>query len=275
MAANRKIVIKDDLDLEKIRVSGQAFRISVMDDGAYRFITGEDVLYIRNTNDDEYEISCSEEEFKAVWHDYFDLDRNYSLIRKEFRGRHGFIDESMDNGKGIRILRQDPFEMLITFIISQRKNIPAISASVEKLCERYGHSIDTDREKLYSFPSPEALFGVSDTELRECSLGYRAPYVADAAYRVATGKTDLEGLKELPDEELFNELIKVHGVGKKVANCICLFAYSRVGMVPVDVWIQRAIEERCDGVSPFELFGEYAGIMQQYIFYNMREYSRG
>ena len=263
--------ITDDFDLEKIRVSGQAFRIRRMDDGAYRFITGEEVLYIKNVSQDEYEISCSKEKWNGLWYDYFDLGRNYSGIRKEMTGRHGFIDESMIRGAGIRILKQDPFEMLITFIISQRKNIPAISASVEKLCERFGKKIVTEREELYAFPEPEVLSRATYEELKSCSLGYRAPYVADAANRVAKGITDLEAIKTLGDEELFNELIKVHGVGKKVANCICLFAYSRVGMVPVDVWIKRAIDERCNGVSPFELFGEYSGIIQQYIFYNMRE----
>ena len=262
--------IKDDLDLEKIRVSGQAFRIRVMDDGSYRFITGDDVLYIKHAGADEYEVSCPKDRWDTLWHDYFDLDRDYAGIRAEMKGRHGFIDESMACGAGIRILRQDPFEMLVTFIISQRKNIPAIASSVEKLCEKFGKKIKSDREELYSFPTPEALMAATETELKACSLGYRAPYVADAAFRVATGKTDLHGLYKLSDEDLFDELIKVHGVGKKVANCICLFAYGRVAMVPVDVWIARAIEERCDGVSPFDLFGEYAGIMQQYIFYYMR-----
>ena len=257
--------------MHKIADSGQAFRIRRMDDGAYRFITGSEVLYIKHISEDDYEISCSKEKWEELWRNYFDLDRSYAEIRDRMKGRHDFIDESMACGAGIRILKQDPFEMLITFIISQRKNIPAISASVEKLCRRYGKKIVTKCEELYSFPEPEALSSATDKELRDCSLGYRAPYVADAAYRVANGITDLEKIKKLSDEDLFDELIKIHGVGKKVANCICLFAYSRVGMVPVDVWIKRAIDERCNGVSPFELFGEYSGIIQQYIFYNMRE----
>lgn len=265
------VSIKDDLDLEKIRVSGQAFRINDIGDKRYRFITGEDVLYIRHVDGDKYEVSCSEKKWNLVWHDYFDLGRNYATIRKELSGRHDFIDESMKCGKGIRILKQDPFEMLITFIISQRKNIPAISASVEKICLRYGKKIKTDFEEIYTFPTPDELCRATEEELKECSLGYRVPYVMDAVRRVFSGELKPDKLYDLDDEDLFNELIKVHGVGKKVANCICLFAYGRVGMVPVDVWIARAIEEKCNGVSPFEMFGENAGIIQQYIFYNMQQ----
>ncbi len=268
-----RIEIKDDLDLGKIKESGQAFRISVDDKGVYRFITGGNVLYISKAGKDVYEISCTKDKWDSLWHDYFDLDRNYSGLRDELRGKNKYIDECMEYGKGIRILRQDPFEMLITFIISQRKNIPAISASVEKLCERFGKKISSEGDYIYLFPTPEALSQAKDEELRACSLGYRAPYVASAARMVSEGELDLDALHCMSDEEVFDNLIKVFGVGKKVANCICLFAYARAGMVPVDVWIGRAIEERFGGESPFDDFGEYAGIIQQYVFYTMKNQS--
>ena len=268
-----RIEIKDDLDLEKIKESGQAFRISKDDKGVFRFITGGDVLYISKAGKDACEISCSKDKWDSLWHDYFDLDRNYSGLRDELRGKNRFIDECMEYGKGIRILRQDPFEMLITFIISQRKNIPAISASVEKLCESFGKRISSEGEDVFLFPTPEALARATDDELKACSLGYRAPYVACAARMVSDGELDLEALYTMSDEEVFDRLIKVYGVGKKVANCICLFAYARVGMVPVDVWIGRAIDERFGGESPFESFGEYAGIIQQYVFYTVKNQS--
>lgn len=161
--------------------------------------------------------------------------------------------------------------MLVTFIISQRKNIPAISKSVDHIAERYGRPIVTEFETVHAFPTPEELSAASEEDLRGCSLGYRAPYVADAVRLVLSGELDLEAVAKLGDEELFEELKKVHGVGKKVANCICLFAYGRTGLVPVDVWIARAIEQECEGVDPFAAFGDDAGIIQQYVFFYMTQ----
>lgn len=265
------IRIEDDFDLEKIALSGQCFRVGRFADGIYRFITGNDVLYIRQHPEDVrvYDISCSENVWRSVWVPYFDLERNYSQIRADAKGKSGFLDQAMDFGEGVRVLKQDPWEMLITFIISQRKNIPAISKSVNLIAERYGTLIETPFETVYTFPTPEALASATDDDLRACSLGYRAPYVADAAQKVCSGDLDLAAVAALSDEELFEELQRVHGVGKKVSNCVCLFAYGRVSMVPVDVWIARAIEQDCKGEDPFAQFGGNAGIMQQFAFYFM------
>lgn len=291
-----RIEIADDLDLEKIRISGQCFRVKKMDDDAYRFITGDDVLYIKELNETamdpskrardphdpkheqqsihSYEISCDKDTWQRVWHPYFDLDRNYANIRKEALNacspeNKAFIENSIDAGYGIRILNQDAWEMLVTFIISQRKNMPAIAKSVEAISNKFGEPITTDRETIYAFPTAEALAQATEDDLRKCSLGYRAPYVLDAARKVTSGDLDLQAISTMQDDELFEKLQMVHGVGKKVANCICLFGYARHALVPVDVWIARAIETECCGVDPFEQFGEYAGIIQQYVFFNM------
>ena len=176
-----------------------------------------------------------------------------------------FLTQAERAGRGLRILRQDPWEMLITFIISQRKNIPAIRLAVEKLAMLYGHPVN---EMLFTFPTPEELGRASEADLRAAGLGYRAPYVKDAADKVLSGALDLEAMGKLGDEALFEKLISVKGVGKKVANCICLFGFGRTSRAPVDVWIERAIT-LCGGVDPFPAFGEYAGIMQQYAFYYM------
>lgn len=272
------ITIEDDFDLSKIAASGQCFRVRQFDDGMYRFITREHVLYIKKVDVDSigkfdrsvrYEVSCSPEEWERIWHPYFDLDRDYAAIRKRSGDKNSFIDSAMDFGRGIRVLNQDPWEMLVTFIISQRKNMPAISKSVNLIAERFGSPVETQFEMIYAFPTPEQLTQASDEDLRACSLGYRAPYVADAARCVLSGELDLNAIASFSDEDLFEELQKVHGVGKKVANCICLFAYGRTSLVPVDVWIARAIEDECAGEDPFDAFGKDAGIIQQYVFYYM------
>ena len=163
--------------------------------------------------------------------------------------------------------------MLVTFIISQRKSIPAIAGAVEKLSERWGEPLKTPRETVFSFPTPERLRGVTEEELRACSLGYRAPYILDAVRRVTAGELDLGGLRKADDEARLRQLMTVCGVGKKVAACVALFGYDRQALAPVDVWIRRAMEEQWGGRDPFGDYGEAAGLMQQYVFFYIR--SRG
>ncbi len=264
------ITIDDDFDMEKIAQSGQCFRVKRMDDDSYRFITGDEAVYIRDEKDHHFSISCGREVWDDIWYPYFDLGRDYSAIFTAERDKNEFTRKAMDYSRGLRVLRQDAWETLITFIISQRKNIPAISRAVETLSSLYGHRITTPYETLCTFPSPRELAAATEEDLRGCGLGYRAPYVADAQNRVNGGDLDLSSLASLSDEDLLLELQKVRGVGKKVANCVALFAYGRTGCVPVDVWISRAINEDCNGRSPFPEFGENAGIIQQYVFYYER-----
>ncbi len=262
--------ITDDFDPDKIIQSGQCFRASSIGDGVYRFITGSSVLYICREEENSYSISCTQNEWNDVWVPYFNLERSYSDIRHAHRHKLAFVDEAMEHGKGLRILKQDPWEMLITFIISQRKSIPAITKCVETIAHNYGDPVDTPYGRVHLFPSPERLSDVSEDALRKCGLGYRTPYVADATDRVVTGKLDLSKIATLDSDELLTKLQSVHGVGIKVANCVALFAYGRMECAPVDVWISRAIDEECDGVSPFPMYGTDAGIIQQYIFYYMK-----
>ncbi|MCI8312936.1 MAG: DNA-3-methyladenine glycosylase 2 family protein [Lachnospiraceae bacterium] len=267
-----QIEIQDDFDLKKISISGQCFRVKCFEGERYRFISGDKVIYIQQVKPQTFSVSATMEEWEEIWRPYFDLDRCYCDIFNKECKKHPFVHKAMLYGQGLRILRQEPWEMLITFILSQRKNIPAISKSVEMLSSRYGHRIETEYETLYSFPSPQELSRASVEELKECSLGYRAQYVFDAIWQVLTGKLDLDVLFTYEDERLLEELQKMHGIGKKVANCIALFAYGRMACVPIDVWISRAIEEDCKGESPFPLFKENAGIIQQYVFYYERHH---
>lgn len=270
-----KIQINDDFDMKKIADSGQAFRIRCFDDGTFRFITGNSTVDIKYIHKEEntaacsadIEVSCSEKEWENIWVPYFDISRNYSDIRHRVPESDEFLSRAAASGRGLRILRQDPFETMITFIISQRKNIPAIKSAVETLCRNYGEKISAEREDLYLFPVPEKLAALSEDDLRGCNLGYRAPYVLDAAKKVSEEIIDLEKIDSLSDEDLLEKLKDVKGIGKKVANCIALFAYGRVGLAPIDTWISKVIEQKYDGIDPFPAYGSTAGIMQQYIFY--------
>ena len=159
----------------------------------------------------------------------------------------------------------------VSFIISQRKSIPAIRRAVELLSERFGERLGSDSEgPVYAFPTAEALCCAGEQALQECGLGYRTRYVLHAAQQAAEGTLDLKKLASLPDEALFARLMELDGVGKKVANCVCLFGYGRVGRVPVDVWIERLIRDEFAGQDPFPQFGLEAGIVQQYLFFYKR-----
>ena len=273
-----RVIIQDDFDLKKIAVSGQCFRVRLLDNGYWRFICRDEVCYIRPLHAAcEYDVICSPGSWDSFWMDYFDLDRGYAEIRESITTDNAFIRKAVQEGAGIRVLRQDPWEILITFIISQRKNIPSIRKTVEWLAEHAGHEIDTPFERLHSFPSPEELVEFGSEGLESASLGYRLPYIEDAIARVYGGVLDLDTLALLEDEALFDRLMKVHGVGKKVANCVCLFAYGRVSRTPIDTWIRRMIAEECDGCDPFPGFGDIAGIIQQYVFYTeqVHKYDNG
>lgn len=170
-------------------------------------------------------------------------------------------------------MRQNPFEMLITFIISQRKSIPAIRSAVEKLCRVAGTPVRTETEDLYLFPSPSRLSRLSLETLRDCSLGYRAPYVRQTARMVAGGKIKMKELSRLSDQDLLEQLQTIPGVGIKVASCVSLYGFHRTATAPVDVWIDRVISSHYNKKNPFPDFKKTAGLMQQYMFYYYRDHA--
>ena len=262
-----EVQIPDLFDMEKIAGSGQCFRAVPFPDGTYRFITGDEVLYIRNVSDTLYDVSCNREIWERVWIPYFDLGRNYRDVSRQIPAGDAFLTLAARAGAGIRILRQDPWETLITFILSQRKSIPAIRSMVEMLCEQYGTVKKTPFETLYAFPTAVQMRDVHMEDYIACKAGYRASYLCDAVEQVLSGRLDLGKIAMLPDEALLAALEEVRGVGKKVASCVALFAYGRTACAPVDTWIGKIIREKYEGQDPFRRYGTVAGIMQQYFFY--------
>lgn len=259
--------ITDNFDLQKIADSGQCFRVKAFPDGTYRFITGSHVLYITYLEQNTYEISCSKSEWQSFWHSYFDLGRSYRKLRGQIPDTDSYMKKAAAGGAGLRILRQEPWEMLITFIISQQKTIPSIKSAVEKLAEVYGAPVKTDYETVHLFPSPKQMSPATMEELSQFRLGYRTSYILDAIDKVKSGLIDLDKISAYDDMQLFTALKSVRGVGDKVANCIALFSYGRTSLAPVDTWIKKVIEKEYQGISPFPGYGDTAGIMQQYMFY--------
>ena len=246
------IRITDDFDPDRIAESGQCFRWEKTEGETWRIIAGKACLYLTSLGDDLYEFECTEDEYENFWRQYFDLQELWQAAEQE---------------KGIRILRQDPWEMLITFIISQNRNIPAIRNSVELLAERCGEKrIDSRGAGFYAFPEPAALAALSEDDLKSCKLGYRCKYVHAAAEAVSNRDIDLLSLLAADEVSTINALTKLFGVGTKVANCVSLFGLHHVNAFPVDVWIRRVLDEQYPNGYPYKKYAPYNGIYQQYMF---------
>ncbi len=262
-----KITINDDFNLDKIANCGQCFRAKDIKDGVYRFITKSNVVYIKKIGDNDFDVSCDSREWADIWEDYFDLATDYRKIRSDISKVSYYFKRAAARGEGIRILKQDPFETLISFIISQRKSIPSIKTSVERIAAKYGRQLTTSYETINTFPTIEELKAVLPLDLSDCGLAYRADYIKNAVDKLSDGLIDLEALHHKNDDELIEELKKIRGVGDKVSNCVALFAYHRVDRVPIDVWIARAIRDDFKGHNYFADIEKNAGIAQQYVFY--------
>lgn len=266
------IQIKDDFNIGKIADSGQCFRWEKPDlnKNSCRIIAADKCLYLTLTDRQEgfYELDCSPEEYDSFWHNYFDLDEDYRSIRKRIDpSSDPFLFQAAEEEQGIRILRQDPWEMLISFIISQNRNIPAIKRSIEMISELCGErKADRRGEIYYAFPDASALAALSDEQLKACRLGYRCKYVQAAARAVEDGELCLNELAALDEDDAMAVLTGLFGVGVKVASCVSLFGLHHLDAFPVDVWMKRILADHYPDGYPYEEYSPYNGICQQYMF---------
>jgi N-glycosylase/DNA lyase len=255
-----------EFSLAQIADSGQCFRLTRTSPERWRLIAGRRVLRLETVPGGTL-FYCTEEEFRSVWRRYFDLTAGYRRYRSAVPEEDGYLRSAVRFGRGIRILRQDPWEMLVTFIISQRKNIPAIRLSVEKLCARCGEPLPGG---LFAFPAAERLAALPQEELALCSLGYRTGYIHAAARMAAEGELDFAALARSDDETLRQALLAVPGVGVKVAECVMLFGFHRLRGFPVDVWIGRTLREHYPDGLDLTRYAGFEGVIQQYLFYYAR-----
>jgi len=265
------IIEVKNFEISQIAESGECFRWRMLDENEYVGVIFGKVCHVsQNENFVEFD-GVSEEEFRH----YFDLGRDYEEIHRYY-SKDPILQEAIRCGTGIRILNQDKFETLISFIISANNNIPRIKKSVEALARGFGKKIEGD---FYAFPTPEELAKASIEDLQACGLGYRDKYIYQTCRDILNGK-DLEKIAKLPTAECKKELLKFAGVGPKVADCIMLFSMQKYDAFPVDVWIKRIMEalylkeeKSLKEIAQYakDAFGEYAGIAQQYLFYYARE----
>jgi len=255
-----------DFYIHQISRSGQCFRMRQLSEDTYSLIVFGRYLEVQQQERQIY-FSCTQKEFDALWQNYFDLDTDYGSIKRAIDPEDAYLQAAARLGGGIRILRQELWETIVTFIISQRNNIPRIRKCVDALCREFGQKESNFRKETYHpFPTPYALAKASEESLRGCGLGYRAPYIRKTAQMVCRGEIDLEGLFLLDYEAAKTELLKFSGVGEKVANCISLFALHHIEAFPIDTHIQNMLKRYPNGF-PFERYAGFAGILQQYAFY--------
>ncbi len=271
-----------DFDLDNIFDCGQCFRWEKTDEGMYAG-TAHGRLAVMEYDRDSSVLKihgADEGDYRNIWHHYLDLDRDYSEIKKKLSCRDEVIAKAIEYGPGIRILNQDKWETLVSFIISQNNNIPRIKKCINSLAETLGSRVgELGGKEFYDLPSPEVLAGASLDDLAPCRLGYRAKYLIDTAKMVADeGTESLErlGTDAVSSDVAFDQLRRYSGVGPKVANCIALFSLGKMDRFPIDVWVRKVMnrlygmdEGNMKAMADFAAshFGEYGGIAQQYLFY--------
>ncbi len=276
----------DSFEPKDIFDCGQCFRWNEQEDGSYTGVFGENVLNVKKENDVITFRGLCKNDIKKTVEDYFDLSRNYQEIKEKLSQIDENMEQSIEYGKGIRILNQDLWETIISFIISANNNIPRIKGIIERLSKVYGRELDWHGKKYYTFPTAEELKDVSVQEYRNLGLGFRDIRLYETTKMILEKKIDLEEMHQNKNtEEVRNELLTLSGVGPKVADCILLFSdLKRFDVFPIDVWVRRVmndlyiknedetkVSKKQIAKLAKEKFGELEGIAQQYLFYWRRE----
>lgn len=276
------VVVKGvkDFDLEHIFECGQCFRWYMEKDGSYTGTALGKVLNVGKHGNDLVFKNTDENEFRTTWYDYFDLSRDYGEIKKKLSD-DSVLREAVKFGEGIRILRQDEWETLISFIISSNNRIPMIKKAIDAISERWGKPVLYNGRTYHTFPSPNELSMASIEELERCSTGFRAKYIKETTEIVVSRQIDLYGLKDTGYTKAREELMRLPGVGPKVSDCILLFSMGYHEAFPVDVWIKRIMQHfylapdvSLKRIEEFaqDRFKELAGFAQEYLFYYARKF---
>lgn len=273
---------QSDFDLRHIFDCGQCFRFDPDGDDSYIGTAFGKTVKLTAEGNSIILHDTTMEDFNDVWYDYLDLSCDYSAIKRSLtEDGDPVMAEAVRFGNGIRILRQELWETMISFIISASNNIPRIKKIIGTLCESFGEPHEYRGKTYYSFPSPERIAGLSLEELDIIRAGFRNKYILDCAKKVVSGEIDLDAIRAMPTPDAKKALMSIWGIGNKVSDCILLFGLGRCDSFPVDVWIKRIMEycyfdntpQSIKIISEFadKKFGELGGMAQQYLFFYARE----
>ena len=293
--SNDSVIIKGvkNFNIKQILECGQCFRWQRVTDTDYIVVSNRRVIEIIQEDDEVIIHNTNMNDFKNIWENYFDLNTEYGPLKEELR-KDELLKQAIEFGYGIRLLNQDPFEMVISFIISARNSIPSIMKTIKKISEKFGDKIEYKGEIYYAFPTPEQLKNATLEDIQETGASFRSKYIIDTIYNINMAleakksgnltdelkRYDLDYIMSLPTDECHVALQAFKGVGAKVADCIMLFSMGKKSAFPVDVWIKRAMihfyvapDVSLNKIRVFgrEKFGELSGLAQQYLFYYARE----
>lgn len=264
----------NDFNLKDTLMSGACFRATLESDGSFTNVLSDRVINIRQIDDELIVESNKMDNLSNVIREYFDLDRDYNIINKKLIQSDSSIKDIIECCSGYHILNQDPFEMCISYIISQNNNVKRISASINKLCELYGQRISLKGKVYFLFPTYEILKELNLNDLAELKIGFRDKYIIDFLNKYDSFN-DIEQLSTL---DAFNKLLTVKGIGPKVASCILLFGYKRLDVFPIDTWVKQFVSNRYGVKDDFKTienltmnkFGKYSGLAIQYMYHYNR-----
>lgn len=264
------VIIKTEyFSLSQICESGQCFRLKEITDGVFEIISGDKYLRASQaTLDAEVIFDCSENEFDSYWKHYFALDEDYAGFIKAADKDDDYLQKAIKNGSGIRILNQDLWEMIVSFLISQQNNITRIRKCIDNICRKYGKEcINKYGETYFAFPTAESMALLAEDALMECNLGYRSKYVVRMAKSAVNDFESINSLWGLSYDDAHKKLLGYYGIGKKVADCICLFALHHIEAFPIDTHINQVLNKYYPYGFDFARYEGFAGVMQQYIFF--------
>lgn len=267
-----------NFDLEQIADSGQCFRWRKIDEGKYLIPAYDHIVTVAQSGE-KFEFSCTEAEYQIIWKHYFDLELDYGKIIAAIDKNDTFLKKAAEYGSGIRILNQELWEMIISYIISQNNNIPRIKKGIEAVCDRYKAVICKDEQdnlektenEIYGFPHLTDIEKNGGRQsLSELGLGYRDEYIWLMCEYEHENKVFFDNLRKCDYEQSMKMLMEHKGIGRKVANCISLFGLHHLDACPIDVWMKKIIDEEYGGIQPKWMSDRYAGIYQQYAFFYKR-----
>ena len=263
-----------DIDVESILLSGSCFRIFKEKDDSFTVIFTDRVVNLKQDKDKLIVKSSNYDNLENIIREFFDLNRDYDSINKELIKRNKDLTEMVNKCKRYRILNQEPFEMCISYIISQNNNVKRISKSIEEISIKYGTKITFDNKDYYLFPRYEQIKNLKESDFRDLGVGFRDKYLVDFLSKYKS----LKDINNLNTKDALKELMSVKGIGLKVASCILMFGYKRLDVFPIDTWVRHYISENynikddINEISKFseKSFGEYSGLVIQYMFHVQR-----
>ena len=268
-----KIKIEKPFKLEDTITCGQIFRFSKMEDGSFDIILKDRVINVYEKNNYLYVSSNNEDDLKSVVMNYFDLDNDYDKINEYLLKQDKKLDDAINFSKGLMMIKQDPFETIMEYIISANNSVPSIASALNNIALKYGKKVMFNDKEYYLFPQYKDLKDVKENDLRECKVGFRDKYLKAMIDKLNNNELDLDSFYNMDTKDALDKLMENIGIGPKVASCILLFAYQKYDVFPVDTWVKKVMkkEYNIEGEKNIRAFasityGKYSAVAIQYLF---------